>query len=27
MFEKSGHNPQVEEPQELFIVLRRFLGK
>ena len=25
MFEKSGHNPQVEEPGELFPMLRQFL--
>lgn len=27
MFEKSGHNPQVEEPQKLFPILRTFLAK
>ena len=27
MFERSGHNPQVEEPQELFRLLSDFLGK
>jgi proline iminopeptidase len=27
MFEHSGHNPQVEEPAELFILLRDFLSK
>lgn len=27
MFEKSGHNPQVEEPSKLFEVIREFLGK
>ena len=27
MFEKSGHNPQVEEPWELFPLLRDFLKK
>ncbi len=26
MFEKSGHNPQVEEPQALFKLIREFLG-
>jgi len=26
MFEKSGHNPQVEEPQALFKLIRKFLG-
>jgi proline iminopeptidase len=26
MFEKSGHNPQVEEPHELFKLIREFLG-
>jgi proline iminopeptidase len=25
MFEKSGHNPQVEEPSKLFPVIERFL--
>lgn len=27
MFEKSGHNPQVEEPQALFKLIREFLSK
>ena len=27
MFEKSGHNPQVEEPAALFNLIREFLGK
>jgi proline iminopeptidase len=27
MFERSGHNPQVEEPQELFKLLNEFLTK
>ena len=27
MFEYSGHNPQVEEPQKLFTLLNEFLGK
>jgi proline iminopeptidase len=27
MFEKSGHNPQVEEPSKLFKVIRKFLAK
>jgi proline iminopeptidase len=27
MFENSGHNPQVEEPQELFILIREFLSR
>ncbi len=27
MFEQSGHNPQVEEPQLLFKIIREFLGK
>jgi proline iminopeptidase len=27
MFEKSGHNPQVEEPSKLFALIRKFLGK
>ncbi len=27
MFEKSGHNPQVEEPEKLFPILREFLSK
>jgi proline iminopeptidase len=27
MFEKSGHNPQVEEPEALFRVIREFLSK
>ena len=27
MFEKSGHNPQVEEQSELFAVIREFLSK
>jgi len=27
MFENSGHNPQVEEPEELFPLLRDFLKK
>ena len=27
MFEKSGHNPQVEEPEKLFKVIREFLSK
>jgi proline iminopeptidase len=26
MFEKSGHNPQVEEPEVLFNLLRKFLS-
>lgn len=25
MFEKSGHNPQVEEPEEEFALIRSFL--
>ena len=25
MFEKSGHNPQVEEPEKLFLVIEKFL--
>ena len=27
MFEKSGHNPQVEEPETLFPLIRAFLAK
>jgi proline iminopeptidase len=27
MFERSGHNPQVEQPQELFKLLNEFLAK
>jgi len=27
MFEKSGHNPQVEEPSKLFALIREFLRK
>lgn len=27
MFEHSGHNPQVEEPQLLFSIIRKFLGE
>ena len=27
MFERSGHNPQVEEPGKLFSLLRDFLSK
>jgi proline iminopeptidase len=27
LFEHSGHNPQVEEPQELFRLLNDFLSK
>lgn len=27
MFEKSGHNPQVEEPEAYFDLLRKFLAK
>ncbi|WP_121354468.1 alpha/beta fold hydrolase [Flavisolibacter nicotianae] len=27
MFEHSGHNPQVEEPQALFALLNNFLGR
>ena len=27
MFEKSGHNPQVEEPEALFRLIREFLSK
>lgn len=27
MFEKSGHNPQVEEPEALFKLIREFLSK
>ncbi|MGZ3950245.1 MAG: alpha/beta fold hydrolase [Flavisolibacter sp.] len=27
MFERSGHNPQVEQPQELFKLLNEFLSK
>ena len=27
MLEKSGHNPQVEEPEELFTLIREFLSK
>ena len=27
MFEKSGHNPQVEEPEKLFALLRTFLAE
>jgi proline iminopeptidase len=26
IFEKSGHNPQVEEPEELFKLIRKFLS-
>jgi proline iminopeptidase len=26
MFEKSGHNPQVEEPETTFNLIRDFLG-
>ena len=26
IFERSGHNPQVEEPQKLFHLLAEFLG-
>ncbi len=25
MFEKSGHNPQVEEPEKLFPLIESFL--
>jgi proline iminopeptidase len=25
IFEKSGHNPQVEEPEKLFLVIEKFL--
>ena len=27
MFEKSGHNPQVEEPEKEFKIIREFLAK
>jgi proline iminopeptidase len=27
MFEKSGHNPMVEEPQKDFKIIREFLSK
>jgi len=27
MFEKSGHNPQDEEPEKLFAVINNFLAK
>jgi proline iminopeptidase len=27
MFERSGHNPQVEEPQALFGLMRDFLQR
>ncbi|MCW8823255.1 MAG: alpha/beta hydrolase [Ignavibacteriaceae bacterium] len=27
MFERSGHNPQVEEPSALFDLIRKFLRK
>lgn len=27
MFEKSGHNPQVEEPSKLFPLIENFLHK
>jgi proline iminopeptidase len=27
MLERSGHNPQVEQPQELFKLLNEFLAK
>jgi proline iminopeptidase len=27
MFEKSGHNPQVEEPEKEFPIIREFLAK
>jgi proline iminopeptidase len=27
MFEKSGHNPYVEEPAKMFEVVRRFLSR
>jgi pimeloyl-ACP methyl ester carboxylesterase len=27
LFEKSGHNPQVEEPSALFNLIREFLRK
>ena len=27
MFEKSGHNPQVEEPTKEFTLIRKFLSK
>jgi proline iminopeptidase len=27
MFERSGHNPQVEQPQELYKLLNEFLAK
>jgi proline iminopeptidase len=27
MFEESGHNPQVEEPASLFVVIRKFLSE
>jgi hypothetical protein len=26
MFEYSGHNPQVEEPEKLFTLLQEFLN-
>jgi proline iminopeptidase len=25
MFEKSGHNPQIEEPSKLFALIKNFL--
>jgi proline iminopeptidase len=27
MFEKSGHNPQVEEPEKEFQIINEFLAK
>lgn len=27
MFEKSGHNPMIEQPKKTFAVIRKFLGK
>ena len=27
MFEKSGHNPQIEEPAKEFALIREFLAK
>jgi proline iminopeptidase len=27
MFEKSGHNPQIEQPEEDFALIREFLEK
>ena len=27
MFEKSGHNPQIEQPEEDFTLIREFLEK